>query len=197
MTETIDDTSAGIIALTSCPEVSAAITLVSQDELTVTVDVQMSSGAGESWKPYFPFISWGDGTQTQAPTNGHYTHTYTTYKTYLIGVYGANTCGNSKNAVISVTPTAPVPTAAGQIVELDAPTTAQCGTLIDITAKTKNIGDRSGVFKMQLLFDSIVKSTSPQFTLTAGATSSDKIPAVTTPTGQTSMMYEVRCIRVS
>lgn len=199
MGETIDDTETFTIALTApCPTPSVSVTLVSQDGLTVTVNVQTSPGAGATWKSYNPKLGWDDGVGgINGVANGHHTHTYAAPGTYSIGVYGGNTCGKSNDANVVATVTAPVIPAKGEIVGLDAPASVKHGASYDIQAKTKNTGGGSGTFKMQLLIGGAVKSTSAQFTLAPGATSSDKIPAATAPTTGTSMSFTVRCIRIT
>ena len=86
---------------------------------------------------------------------------------------------------------------AGQIVSLNYPATIQHGATFDITAATKNVGSGSGRFVMELHINGTRQSRSAEFTLAAGATSSDKIPAATAPASGTSMSIAVKCIRIT
>lgn len=85
----------------------------------------------------------------------------------------------------------------GEIVSLNYPAKVQHGTAFDITAATKNSGSGSGVFVMELHVDGGLKSRSPEFTLAAGATSADQIPAATAPASGASMAIVIKCIRIT
>jgi len=85
--------------------------------------------------------------------------------------------------------------AKGQIINLDHPASVEHGAACDINAAIKNIGDLSGQFKTQILIDSVLKATSPEFTLAGGATSTDKIKPFTAPLTGESMDIIIKCIR--
>ncbi len=85
----------------------------------------------------------------------------------------------------------------GEIVNLDYPASVKHGATFDVTAATKNIGSGSGTFVMELHIDGTRQSRSAEFTLAAGATSTDKIPAATAPTTGDSMAIIVKCIRIT
>lgn len=86
---------------------------------------------------------------------------------------------------------------AGQIVSLNYPETVQHGATFDIDASTQNIGSGSGRFVMELHINGSLEARSAEFTLAAGATSTDKIPAATAPASGTSMSIVVKCIRIT
>lgn len=83
----------------------------------------------------------------------------------------------------------------GSIVSLNYPLTVQHGATVDIDAAIKNIGELSGLFKMQLWRDGVLKATSPQFILASGETSTDKINPFTAPASGASMAMAIKCIR--
>lgn len=83
----------------------------------------------------------------------------------------------------------------GRIVSLNYPLTVQHGATVDINAAIKNIGELSGLFKMQLWRDGVLKATSPQFILAGGETSADKINPFTAPTTGEKMAMAIKCIR--
>jgi len=85
----------------------------------------------------------------------------------------------------------------GEIVNLDYPTSVKHGAAFDVNASTKNVGSGSGTFVMELHVDGTLQSRSAEFTLAAGATSTDKIPAATAPTSGTSISIVVKCIRIT
>ena len=85
---------------------------------------------------------------------------------------------------------------AGSIVNLDYPTSVKHDATFDVNANTKNIGSGSGMFAMELWADGVLKSRSADFTLAAGATSTDKIPAAAAPASGASMAIVVKCIRI-
>ena len=87
--------------------------------------------------------------------------------------------------------------AEGSIVDLNYPVTVQHGGAFDISASTKNIGSGSGTFVMELHVDGVLKVRSAEFTLAAGATSTDKIPTATAPAAGESMSIEIKCIRIT
>jgi len=89
----------------------------------------------------------------------------------------------------------PIPSAKGQIINLDHPVIVEHGAACDINAAIKNIGELSGQFKTQILIDSVLKATSPEFTLAGGATSTDKIKPFTAPLTGESMDIIIKCIR--
>ena len=83
----------------------------------------------------------------------------------------------------------------GRIVSLNYPLSVQHGATVDIDAAIKNIGELSGLFKMQLWRDGVLKATSPQFILASGETSTDKINPFTAPTSGAKMAMAIKCIR--
>ena len=85
--------------------------------------------------------------------------------------------------------------AKGQIVSLTHPASVENGAMCDINAAIKNIGELSGNFKTQILIDSILLVTSPEFTLAGGATSTDKIYPFKAPSSGKSMDITIKCIR--
>ena len=85
----------------------------------------------------------------------------------------------------------------GQIVNLDYPTSVLHGATFDVNASTKNIGSGSATFVMEMHVDGVMISRSTEFTLAAGATSTDKIPVATAPTSGASMAIVVECIRIT
>lgn len=85
----------------------------------------------------------------------------------------------------------------GEIANLDYPASVKHGATFDVNAATKNIGSGSGKFVMELHINGSLESRSAEFTLAAGATSTDKIPAATAPTTGTSMSIVVKCIRIT
>jgi hypothetical protein len=89
----------------------------------------------------------------------------------------------------------PVPSAKGQIVSLTYPVTVDHGAMCDINAAIKNIGELSGSFKTQILINSILLATSPEFNLEGGATSTDKIDPFKAPLSGESMDIIIKCIR--
>jgi len=89
----------------------------------------------------------------------------------------------------------PIPSAKGQIVNLDHPVSVEHGAACDINAAIKNIGELSGQFKTQILLDGVLKATSSEFTLAGGATSTDKIKPFTAPLTGESMDIIIKCIR--
>lgn len=91
--------------------------------------------------------------------------------------------------------TAPEIPAKGSIVDVTYPASVVRGAAFDTNASTKNIGTVSGVFKMQLFINDVLKATSPEFTLAGGATSTDKIPVANAPATGDSMTIMVKCIR--
>jgi len=93
--------------------------------------------------------------------------------------------------------TAPEIPAKGSIVDLTYPESVVRGAAFDVNASTKNIGTVSGIFKMQLLINDVLKATSPEFTLAGGATSTDKIPVANAPASGESMDIAVKCIRIT
>ena len=90
-----------------CPGVTTTLTLVSQNDLTVVVDVQTSPSTG--WKPDDPHLDWGDGKGHISISNGHHTHTYASAGRYNIQLGGGLTCGNANSDYIYVDVTAPCP----------------------------------------------------------------------------------------
>ena len=93
--------------------------------------------------------------------------------------------------------TAPEVPAKGKIVNLSYPVSVVQGSTFDVDASTRNEGTLPGVFKMQLLVESSgnIISTSPQFTLAGGATTTDKIEPFTAPPTGKSMAMMVKCIQ--
>jgi len=85
--------------------------------------------------------------------------------------------------------------AEGRIVNLDYPASVGHGAVCDINAAIKNIGELSGLFKMQIFINSALKATSPAFTLAGGKTSVDKIAPFNAPTTGESMAIMIKCIR--
>jgi hypothetical protein len=85
----------------------------------------------------------------------------------------------------------------GEIVSLNYPASVKHGAAFDVSASTKNIGGGSGTFVMELHIDASLQSRSAEFTLAAGATSADKIPAATAPASGASMSMAVKCIRIT
>jgi len=97
----------------------------------------------------------------------------------------------------TITLTAPSTPAKGSIVDLTYPVSVEHGKSVDINAATKNTGELSGSFKMQIFIDGVLKATSPVFTLAGGETSADKIAPFTAPSTGTSMAIDVKCIRIT
>lgn len=91
--------------------------------------------------------------------------------------------------------TFPIPSAKGHIVDLTYPVSVGHGAVCDIDAAIKNIGELSGVFKMQMFINEVLKATSPTFTLAGGETSADKINSFTAPSAGDSMDVIIKCIR--
>lgn len=91
---------------------------------------------------------------------------------------------------------APAVPAKGSIVELTYPVSVIYGATVDINAATKNIGELTGIFKMQLFIDEALKTTSPVFTLAGGETSTDKIDPFTAPATGESMAIGIKCVRI-
>jgi hypothetical protein len=89
------------------------------------------------------------------------------------------------------------PSSVEQGATFDVDASTKQGATFDVDASTKNVGTGSGLFKMQLFINGTWAATSSQFTLAAGSTSSDKIPAKIAPASGTSMSIEVKCIRVA
>lgn len=85
----------------------------------------------------------------------------------------------------------------GEIVNLDYPTSVKHGATFDVNASTNNVGSGSGTFVMELHVDGVLQSRSAEFTLAAGATSTDKIPVATAPASGASMSIVVKCIRIT
>jgi hypothetical protein len=85
--------------------------------------------------------------------------------------------------------------AKGSIVGLTYPVSVEHGAMCDINAAIKNIGELSGRFKTQILINSILLVTSPEFTLAGGATSTDKIDPFKAPLSGESMDIIIKCIR--
>ena len=85
----------------------------------------------------------------------------------------------------------------GEIVNIDYPASVNCGEVLDINAATKNIGNGSSAFVMELYIDGSMASRSTTFNLAAGATSEDKIPSVIAPSNGTSIDVAVKCIRIT
>jgi len=106
----------------------------------------------------------------------------------------ADITDDTKTFTISLT--APEIPAKGSIVGLTYPASVVRGSAFDVNAATKNAGTVSGVFKMQLFIDGVLKATSSEFTLAGGATSTDKIPQVNAPASGDSMAMTVKCIRI-
>jgi hypothetical protein len=107
----------------------------------------------------------------------------------------ADITDDTKTFTISLT--APAIPAKGKIVSLSYPLSVVRGAAFDVDASTENIGTESGVFKMQLIINSVLKATSPEFTLAGGATSTDKIPPANAPASGDSMDITVKCIRIT
>jgi hypothetical protein len=105
----------------------------------------------------------------------------------------ADVIDDTESFTIALTPKP----AKGKIVNLNYPSSVEQGATFDVDASTKNVGTGSGLFKMQLFINGTWAATSSQFTLAAGSTSSDKIPAKIAPASGTSMSIEVKCIRVA
>lgn len=85
----------------------------------------------------------------------------------------------------------------GSIVNLDYPTSVKHGASFDVNASTKNVGSGSGTFVMELYINGAMASRSAEFTLAAGETSADKIPAASAPAAGESMSILVACIRIT
>jgi uncharacterized protein YfaS (alpha-2-macroglobulin family) len=85
----------------------------------------------------------------------------------------------------------------GRIVNQNYPASVKHGAAFDVNASTENIGDGSGTFVMELHIDGTLESRSAEFTLAAGATSTDKIPEATAPAVGESMSIDVKCIRIT
>lgn len=198
MTETIDDTKTGTIALsTPCPTPGVAVSLVSQDGLTVTADVQTSPGSGASWKSYNPSLSWDDGSPDMEPvTNGHHTHTYAAAGTYSIGVDGGNTCGKSSNAGVQVTVAPAVVPAKGVILGIDIPVSVKHGELVRIDLVVKNTGGLTAVFQLKYYFNGSLVITSDPWVMPAGHQKNAGGPIWKAPASGTSMTYKVELMRV-
>ena len=85
--------------------------------------------------------------------------------------------------------------AEGRIVNLNYPVSVGHGAVCDVNSAIKNIGELSGLFKMQIFINGVLKATSPMFTLAGGKTSIDKIAPFTAPTAGESMAIIIKCIR--
>lgn len=86
--------------------------------------------------------------------------------------------------------------AKGSIVNLTYPASVEHGKPFDVNASAKNIGTVPGIFKMLLFINGSLISTSQEFVLSGGATSSDKIPMTNAPTSGNSMTIVVKCNRL-
>ena len=170
MAETIDDTETGTIALTHVPKFKIGDVICNIYPTTPSTGTVVGITA--------------TGYSVQNFTGGMFSFGFGAERSYELCAPPAP-------------PAAPAALAKGQIVGFTKPATVAKGASFDITAMTKNTGGSSGTFKMQLYINGALKATSPNFTLAAGATSSDKIPAATAPTSGTSMTYDIKCIRIS
>jgi len=106
----------------------------------------------------------------------------------------ADVLDDSKTFTVALT----APSGKGEIVNLIQPPGAvKHGATFDVDAATKNVGSGSGTFVMELYINGTRQARSAEFTLAAGATSIDKIPAAPAPASGASMAIVVKCIRIT
>ena len=127
-----------------CPNVTASVTLVSKNNLTVTVDVQTTPDKG--WMTDDPNIDWGDGEGIRPVSNGHHTHTYPSAGRYNIQMGGGLICGHASSDYIYVDVTAPIPAAHGQLEGFTFPASVAHGANIRVGFNIHNVGGQTGTF---------------------------------------------------